>query len=397
MGLFQRFLRPKKKRARIQSAPPGRTTQELAELVTSRQLNRSNSSGAVLQPAVELEESSTASLSGLASPPKRARANRTPLDWGLVSPTSELSPHTPQLPKLRPLPHVSRSSKKLSPRSAAAELVNARAGHTVPSDDVENALKVEEAEGRLKDSRPSRASASRRLSYNTPTPAVRSTTPSKPAIAMPRDDSLDVVDLGSPSTPARPSSKSPVQRPALAVLDGANSPMPSRGHGHLGAPHTLRPPAKHPEAKLVNRHRHSASTPSPSTFASPGRLPAHRHRGSPPSLSGLRIIGAAEASQPAAFQAELAPIARRARPVRRAKTVQWVSADVAVVFEVERVAKDAWGEASVDYKRNMQTLNMVRRTVPAGTSFAKCVLKLDFLEGGEGASVLSGPAGKVAA
>jgi hypothetical protein len=83
--------------------------------------------------------------------------------------------------------------------------------------------------------------------------------------------------------------------------------------------------------------------------------------------------------------------------VRNSKSVQWVNTDVAVVFNVERVAKDAWGEASADYKRNMQTLNMVRRTVPAGTSFAKCVLKLDHMEGGEGVSVLSGPAGKVMA
>lgn len=404
MGLFQRFLRPKKKRARIQSAPPDRSSKDLAPLVTSRQLDRSNSSDAVLQPPTGFEESSTQSLSGFASPPKRARANRTPLDWGLGSPVNELGPPTPQpsvahqLPKLRPLPQVSRSNKKLSPRSAASELVNARAGHMIPSDGVENEQEVEVVGGRLDVSKPSSAGASRRLLYDTATPAARSVTPSKPRIAVSRNDSLDVVELDSPSSPVRPAFKSPVQRPALAVLDGIqNSPVPNRVHGSLGAPHTLRPPAKYPEAKLVNRHRHSASTPSPSTFAGPGRLPAHRQRVGPPSLSGLHIVGAAGALQPAACKVEAASVARRARTLRRAKTVQWVNADVAVVFEVERVAKDAWGEASADYKRNMQTLNMVRRTVPAGTSFAKCVLELDFLEGGEGVSVLSGPAGTAVA
>jgi len=40
-----------------------------------------------------------------------------------------------------------------------------------------------------------------------------------------------------------------------------------------------------------------------------------------------------------------------------------------------------------------QLLNVIRRSVPPGTSFAKCVLELDFAEGGEGVSVLSGKVG----
>ena len=382
----------------------------------------------MLQAPVELEELSTASLSALASPPKRARPSR---DWDAairendealegegpkpsplppppalrVQPPQGFPPPAFPPPKLKPLSQLDRRAKKLSPRSSASELVNARAGDTVPSSSIQQGLPFS-----LEVSLPSEDTgksawatiSARRASRGTPSvvrhgSSARST-PDKPA----REQSLHVVDVESPRALDAP--RTPESRPTASDYSPEYRLTPSeltRVHNSrglspsdLGAPITIRPPSKHPDAKPVNRHRHSASTPSPSTFSREGRMAAHRQRvrSRPSTLQACTTADEAGA-RPLVWDGA-PPIGAGGKQSSRKKSVQWVGHDVAVVFEVERVDKEAWGEASADYKKNMQTLNMVRRTVPAGTSFAKCVLKMDYMEGGEGASVLIGAAAK---
>jgi len=349
MGLWRRLLRrPKKKRARIQSAPPARS-KDLVQPAT-QQLQRASSSPALPTP-VDGEQSNS-----LPSLVKRSRPDEL---VAVRPPTLSVSHRTAPVP-------ISSLSRRLStPSSPASELTNARAGTILRSSLADAECRVEEFVLEEEGSKPTR-----RLS------SEGKRTPLKPL----RDDSLEVIDLSSPPPNPSGGSKPSSVRPALRELDAShNARATQHAVRERSAPAARRRPAdqKGPKRSSISTTGTSSPAASPrahrprvtrsSLTDPPQRAPvARKHCGLPdPSdlpSTGVGLGAAAAGPSGAAGGAgprprvwDGAPPIAPARQITKPQNgVAWVGADVGSVLEVERVDKAVWGEAAADYKKNMQ-------------------------------------------